>query len=399
MILNRKQNQIKQEALYHIKHGSNQVYEFGGLAGTGKSVVLNAIIEECGIPRHRIAPMSFIGQAAIVMRSKGLMNARTIHSWLFVAEEGIIKDAYGNPVIDPFYGTPTIGVIFKPRDLDDIDLFIIDEGYTTPYALKEEIESRGKKIIVAGDPGQLPPVKDRPAYLTDPNIPVLDEIMRQGDGSSIVYLADRARRGLPISNGFYGNVLVIYEDELNDEIIRDTPIFICGKNKTREFYNKKIRSLRGYKGSVPKMGEKIICRKNNWLIDINGISLANGMIGTVSSEPDPFKFDGRQYSIDFVPDMFPYVFDNLLCDYEYLVADHERKQILKNGKYNRGEKFDYAYAITTHLSQGAEFPFGLYYEEYMGRDVQNNLNYVGITRFRDGMIYVKKRPKTYYRGY
>ncbi len=395
MIFNKKQQQIIHDALFHIKYGSEQIYEFGGLAGTGKSVTINAIIDQCGIPKHKIAPMSYIGQAAIVMRSKGLINARTIHSWLFTAELGILKDKDNNPIIDPYYNTPKIGVVFKPRDLSDIDLFVIDEAYTVPMNLKKEIESRGKKIIATGDPGQLPPVKDKPAYLTNPNVPVLDEIMRQDSNSSIIYLADRARRNLPLSCGFYGNVLIIEEDDLTDDLIVNSPIVICGKNKTRDYYNKRIRSLRGYKGSIPQYGEKIICRKNNWLLDMNGISLANGLIGTVASSPDPYKFDGKSFTLDFVPDMFPYIFNDLHCDYEYFIADADRKPMLKNNRYNDGEKFEFAYAITTHLSQGAEFPYGIYIEEYMG-DIQKNLNYVGITRFSKGLIYVKKKPKKYF---
>lgn len=396
MILNKKQDQIVHDALFHIKHSSDQVYEFGGLAGTGKSVTLNAIIEQCGIPRHRIAPMSYIGQASIVMRSKGLINARTIHSWLYTAELGILKDKDNNPIIDPYFNSPKMGVVFKPRDLSDIDLFIIDEAYTVPMNLKNEIESRGKKIIATGDPGQLPPVKDKPAYLTNPNIPVLDEIMRQKNSkSNILYIADRARNGLPLSCGFYGDVLIIEENDLTDDLLIASPIVICSKNKTRDYYNKKIRFLRGFKGSIPQYGEKIICRKNNWLLDINGISLANGLIGTVASSVDPFKFDGKTFTLDFIPDMFPYVFKALQCDYEYFIADSDRKMMLKNNRYNSGEKFEFANAITTHLSQGAEFPYGIYIEEYMG-DIQKNLNYVGITRFSKGLIYVKKKPKKYF---
>lgn len=395
MILNTKQKQIVSDGLHFIRHSSKQIFQYGGLAGTGKSVVLFEIMNNSGIPLSRIAPMSFIGQAAIIMRSKGLLNAKTIHSWLFVPEIQPLYDSSGKPIIDPYYGHQKVGIKFIPRDLEDIDLLIIDEGYTTPMNLKEEIESRGKKIIVTGDPGQLPPVKDKPAYLTG-DFPILDEIMRQDKNSNIVYIADRARRGLPISRGFYKNVLVIDEDELTDDMLMNSSVLICSKNKTRDFYNNKIRKLRGHKGSLPEFGEKIICRKNNWLIDVNGISLANGLVGRVTRETNPLEFDGKTFNIDFLPDMFPYPFCNLVCDYEYFTASYDKKAALKTSAYNTAEKFDFANAITTHLSQGAQFPYGIYIEEYMGKDIQNNLNYTGITRFINGLIYVKKRPKTYY---
>ena len=44
---------------------------------------MNAIINRLGLNMYDIAPMSYIGSAAIIMRLKGLINAKTIHSWLF----------------------------------------------------------------------------------------------------------------------------------------------------------------------------------------------------------------------------------------------------------------------------------------------------------------------------
>ena len=63
---------------------------------------------------------------------------------------------------------------------------------------------------------------------------------------------------------------------------------------------------------------------------------------------------------------------------------------MKNKPYNNGEKFDLAYALTTHLAQGAEYSNGIYIEEQL-RDpnISRNLNNTGVTRFRDGLIYVK----------
>lgn len=61
-IFNKDQEKIINEALHHIHHSSEQTYQFSGLAGTGKSVVLNEIIRRSGLRRDQIAPMSYIGQ-------------------------------------------------------------------------------------------------------------------------------------------------------------------------------------------------------------------------------------------------------------------------------------------------------------------------------------------------
>lgn len=49
-----------------------------------------------------VAPMAYIGQAAINMRVNGLKNAKTIHSWIYHYTEVVVRDKNGNPVMDEF---------------------------------------------------------------------------------------------------------------------------------------------------------------------------------------------------------------------------------------------------------------------------------------------------------
>ena len=59
-------------------------------------------------------------------------------------------------------------------------------------------------------------------------------------------------------------------------------------------------------------------------------------------------------------------------------------------------QFEYAYCITVHLSQGNEFDKGMYIENYVSRpQMQQQLNYTAITRFKESMIYVRQKPKYY----
>ena len=86
-------------------------------------------------------------------------------------------------------------------------------------------------------------------------------------------------------------------------------------------------------------------------------------------------------------------FNDLACDYKYLVSPPNIRNDLKNSPYSIGNKFEFGYAITTHMSQGSEFNNGIYFEEYLRPDINNKLNYVGLSRFRNFCIYVKPRPK------
>ena len=105
---------------------------------------------------------------------------------------------------------------------------------------------------------------------------------------------------------------------------------------------------------------------------------------------------GKIFNIDFRPDLLVNSFKNIDCDYKYFVADPKDRERIKNDEYSKGNKFEYAYCSTTHLSQGSEYSGGIYIEEQLGGNIQNSLNYTGITRFKNFLIYVKKNKKKYY---
>lgn len=401
-MLNRCQDIINRDAINWYYHSSDMLFQVDGEAGTGKSHLANAFVKELGLKPEEILCMAFTGQAAIVMRTKGLLTAVTLHSGLFEFVQEPVLDPYTRmPIIDKQFNLPIVRNSFVPRDFrnnNTIKLIIIDEGWMVPYSFRKHIEATGIKTFVTGDTGQLPPVGDDPAYFVSGNVHHLTELMRQSYDSPIVYIAHRARRGLPIEPGLYGNnVLVLYEDEIDNSLLANSDIVICGKNRTREDINMTVRrDILRTNSDVPIYGERVICKKNNWNLTVDGISLANGLTGSVIRPPKISNFDGKCFTMDFLPDLLNQPFLDVKCDYQYLNAPFSEKQMLKNSKYSIGEKFDYAYASTVHSAQGSEYSCGIYLEEFLNKDIQNNLNYTAITRFRDRVIYVKKRPKFYY---
>lgn len=370
------------------------VFEYAGGPGTGKSFVMNFIIDYLGISRNQIAPMAFTGAAAVNMRTKGLLNAGTIHSWIYNTTITQKVDKSGNYIIDEYFNRPKETIDFIPKiKLKHIKLIIIDEGYMVPYEMKKDIEKFGIKILVAGDWNQLPPVNSTPAYLTDPSsVFLLTKTMRQSEGSNIVKLAYNVLNGYPISNGYYGDVLVIDEEELTDQMILSSNIIICSKNSTREYYNNKIRKLYGFSGKTPQYGERVICRSNNKEEIVDDINLANGLIGTVVNYPDVSGFDGKTFNMQFLPDLLSNPFD-IKVSYKYFTAPYQQREAIKNDRYLQGEKFEFGYAITAHLSQGSQFDNVIVIDEPMIGNINNRLSYVAITRAKKRLIYVKKKYK------
>lgn len=400
IILTPEQEKIKDEAVNWFRNSSKQVFEISGKAGTGKTLLIFEILKALNLTVDQYYPMAYTGQAAIVMRTRGFDTARSIHSTLY---EVIDNDYEEN--ISKKFGIQGRRKEFRLRRYVDkgIRLFFIDEAFMVPAKMVKDILSFGIKVIACGDHHQLPPINDDPAFLTGYGVHYLTQYMRQAADSAIIYIADRASNGEPIHSGNYGNeVLVINDDEFLPEMIGFADCVCCGTNKTREIFNSYVRNYAGFVGSIPWKGERVICRKNNWDIEQEGIALANGLTGIVLNQPNPERFNGKTYLIDFKPDLANTIFFNTKINYKYLISPVDIKNEMKSMyssykyKYEDGEYFEYAYALTTHLCQGSEYQNGIYIEEFMKPQMQAQLNYTGITRFKNKLIYIKKHNKDFY---
>lgn len=400
MIFTPSQEKIIQDGVEWFKNSSEQTFEFAGEAGTGKSVCLNEIVRRLRLSPNEYMPMAYTGQASIVMRLKGFQFARSIHSSLYEFKE-IYKKFDGLDSVDLQFNSPKKEMVFQPKPPQAIpsyvSLFIIDEGYMVPKQMRSVIESFGKKVLVAGDDGQLPPVSGEPAYCVNYGVHRLTDLMRQALDSPIIYISQRARKGLPIHCGMYGkNVLVIEDKDLCPELIALPQAIVCGTNATRDMLNNYIRqSIKNINSDLPVYGERMICRDNNWAIERDNISLANGLVGTVVNSPGVYGFDGNTFNIDFVPDLCGSVFDGLQVDYNYFKAPWQERKGMKFNRWSSGEKFEFAYALTSYLTQGAEYHTAMYIEEFLRSNIQNQLNYSSVTRAKQNLIYVKKSKQFY----
>ena len=395
IILNEQQEQIKNEAVRWFHFSSEQVFQISGPAGTGKSVLMKAIFDALHLSSTDVYCMSYTGQASIVMRTKGFPTAKSIHSTLYEVVE--VEDS--SDILAARFGAKGKRKEFTLRSrIDPVRLFFIDEAYMVPDFMVKDILSFGIKVIVAGDPHQLPPVKAEPAFLVSGKIHRLTQLMRQAENSPIVYLANRAMNNEPIHCGMYGkDVLVCNDDEFIPQMVGFVDVILCGTNRTRTIMNNYVRSMAGFAGNIPHYGERIICRKNDWEMQVDGIALANGLSGTVVNSPDPSTFNSYgDFIVNFKPDLTDRVFYNVPVCYKYFVATAEEKNAMKSGpegKWLTGEFFDFAYALTTHVSQGAEYPNVLYMEEYMRPDIMPQINYTAITRAQRKLIFMKKKNK------
>lgn len=398
IILTEEQNNLVNDIYNWYYYSSDQVFQYSGGAGRGKTTVMLSALQRLNLDMDTVLPMAYTGVASLVMRTKGLYNAKTIHSSLYEPTQAYQTDMNGNLIMDNYINRPKTKLAFIPKDISNKSLMVIDEGGTVPYSMKYEIESRGIKILVAGDHSQLPPVKDKSAYLVDGKIHYLNQPMRQSENDGIFYISERARLGLPIHKGFYGNALVISEDEITDDMIKFSDVVICATNRTRTYFNNKIRrDVLKIKTDLPSMNERMICRGNNWLAEVDGINLVNGLSGSVINQPDVASFDGKTYKMDFMPFLANHPFLRVPCNYKYLISPPDMKQQIKSNRYEEGEMFEFGYCISTYLSQGSEHSNVLYIDEDFIPDLEKRSRYVGCSRAKGFLIYVMKKKKFFFR--
>jgi exodeoxyribonuclease-5 len=155
MMLNKQQEKVCQAAVNWYNNSSNQVFEFEGGAGTGKTYTIMEILRRLNLSSGEFLAMAYTGQASIVMRTRGFKNAKSIHSSLYELVE--IED---DTVVNLAFGIRKKKIDFRLRQMIDpnIRLFFIDEAWMVPKWMVKDILSFGIKVICCGDSQQLPPI-------------------------------------------------------------------------------------------------------------------------------------------------------------------------------------------------------------------------------------------------
>lgn len=364
------------------KTGYKQVFEISGGAGTGKTTIVYMLIQQLGLKPDEVLFMAYVGKATLALARKGNF-AQTIHTSIYNLVEVPLEDDNGN--IRYSAGRPIMVPSFiKKESLDPkIKLLVIDEAGMVNEDIAKDILSFGLPVITLGDLNQLPPVFGDSYFLQNPDA-ILTEPMRQALDSPIISLAQDILNNRYLRFGQYGkNTYIIKREAITEKMLTKSDLVICGKNKTKELMNHHVRhNILGITKDRPVVGDKMICRQNNWKIPpLDGnIYLINGLIGYVT-DVDLESFNKRSIKMDFRPEfMDSHKFNNIEIDYKYLMNPTDKTYRFLN-------KFEYAYAITCHVAQGSEANHVFVYNESMGdREYMKAWLYTAVTRAKEGLI-------------
>lgn len=349
------------------KDPRRQVFYLAGYAGTGKSTITSQAIEALKAKYNieKVAMAAYTGKAASVLRRKGNRGAKTIHSLCYKLKKETAFDLKWSLDVD--------------GEASEVDIIVLDECSMVDQVMASDLCSFKKKVLVMGDPGQLPPVSGQGAFTNqEPNFS-LTEIHRQAAESPILELATLARQGKPLPIGFdRGGVRVLpLTQETQPLIYRPETQVICGLNRVRWTYNRRIRAQRGFSGEEPMVGERIICCKNN-----RNIGLYNGALGTLEKFQSEYKKSSGAYKIDVQLDDHHETHTDLETDPVHF-DNHFTGGQSKRFQYpkKRLEEFDWGYVLTCHKAQGSSWPDTTIVDDSASfRDNSARWLYTAITR-------------------
>lgn len=351
---------------------TRQVFRLFGYAGTGKTSLARHIVDQLGI--QRVTYGAFTGKAAYVLRTKGCEGAATVHSLIYQPVEKVRAKldelrAQLPTVTDPFERAELLAEIKREQakvdspdwilreesELEQASLLVLDEVSMVGERMAKDLLSYGCKVLCLGDPAQLPPVDGGGWFINAPADHLLTDIHRSALDSPVTRMATAIRNsepgrrdyGVPGRDGDSGRInrLTVAQLLAFDQVL-------VGRNATRWQAVHLLRALRGLTGA-PQRGDRIIV-------------LAN------SSEAE--VFNGQQFE----------VLDTMPADredrYRLLVRDDEGMERwlttwacgFKDLEGEKTAKRDgrgtvvaatFGQAITTHKSQGSQWPKVLVIDE------------------------------------
>jgi len=411
----------------------NQLFILSGYAGTGKTFLINYVIEELGLTEAQVAFGTPTGKAASVLIQRG-RDASTIHRLIYTP----VEEEYSVEINGETVKNKRVKFI-KIESIPKYKLIVIDEISMVDNKMMKDLLSFGIPVLATGDAGQLPPINGDNDFINNPDA-CLEEIVRQSLGDPIVRLATMARNNEEIPYGNYGSVLVLNRNMITPpqmkQLLLKADQVLCGTNKTRRYWNNEIRKYKDIdiiENPLPIKGDKIICTVNNWSIpldDTEKFNLVNGTIGNIEKvEVIDSKINLGKLS--FVPDFLGTVTDDILFDTGIFAKKkwsydmHQRSYIMADGsfklkewlskkspkesiedfrkrvmKYIRAERnsvedkqinrFEFGYCVSVHKSQGSEWARVLLIDEsyIFGKDSNKHL-YTAITRAKKKLVIIR----------
>lgn len=380
-----QEDALREVSLWLRDRSGPQVFHLFGYAGSGKTTLARHFAESVS---GLVQFAAYTGKAASVLRKKGCEGATTIHSLIYRPRDksGAILNQMKSELNQLTQELIQAGediqnhrrvkdllrmiaeeekTVGKPyfslnpdSEIKNCKLLIIDECSMIDSRMGEDLLSFGVKVLVLGDPAQLPPVKGA-GFFTEgvrPNV-MLEEIHRQAEESPIIRMASTVRRGKSLDIGSYGdNCDVVEKRKIDPATVTAYDQYLVGRNVTRRSYNFRMREILGFQefgassldsdaaaSRYPVAGDKIVCLRNNHDEGLlNGVLFRVEDVAGVMDEKVLFTASPEDGGAK----------QEILTHEHYFVG---REDDLSWFEKKEANEFDYGYALTVHKAQGSQW--------------------------------------------
>lgn len=388
-----------------------QEFRLGGYAGTGKTTLLKHLIASIDKMPYCCAPT---GKAASVLNRK--LNEHdipvtTIHKLIYqprnneyrkkleaeiVATKRELQQHPENHAAERelnilTYKLKATQLEFNNKDhgVGLGDLIIVDEASMVTGRIYDDLRNTRAKLLLVGDPGQLPPVNGTSAFDSQKPDFVLEQIMRQEEHNSIIKLASDVRLGRVVGGYDEEHCRIVHKSAVHDDEWLAADQIITGRNETRRHTNRWMRGLlRRASSRYPVQGEKLICLKNAYngdeLLYINGVQ---AIVKEDAYIPEGGT-EGLYCTIEYEGELrqcVPMAQEPFAAHYDRLFTESD--------EYQDAYRFDYAYSITVHKAQGSEWDNVMLADDGMSEmkaEFRRRWLYTAITRAAKRFTWVKK---------
>jgi exodeoxyribonuclease-5 len=250
-------------------------------------------------------------------------------------------------------------------------------------------------ILAVGDHGQLPPVGSNFNLMKEPQIR-LERIWRQAEDSEIIEVAESG--SIPIGRFGEGVRKLDRAEAETGQIVQEILeswkpelLLLCGYNATRTKLNQAIRGYREYETADPQIGDRVVCLRNN-----RTKKIFNGMLGSITSigrsSNDPTNI---WYEVEIALDGEDYPYAGYIMKEQFGLAETVKEiPLAPNGE--RGDLWDFGYALTVHKAQGSQSESVLVFEERFAKSSEEDWRrwlYTAVTRATTNLTVVGPAPE------
>jgi exodeoxyribonuclease-5 len=427
----------------------NLLYVLKGYAGTGKTTIVGAIVNNLWKAKKSSVLLAPTGRAAKVMSTYSKNEAFTIHKKIYMPKQS--KNGNVDFVMQINKHKKTIFIVDEASMISDLpsQSKLFGSGSLLDDLMQYVYSGHQCKLLLIGDTAQLPPVKlDLSPALNDKQLALsynkevikmeLDEVMRQGQDSGILMNATLLRESLLSSNydAFkfdvqgYEDIIRLVDghdimDAINDAystLGNEETAIIVRSNKRANLYNQQIRSRILFNEHELTAGDYLMVVKNNyfWLKPTSEAGfIANGDIIEVLEifsikELYGFRFAEVKIRMVDYPKMQPFetvlildsisveapalpyedsnrLYQEILKDFEDEPSGYKKFMKVKKNKYLNALQVKFSYAITCHKSQGGQWNTVFVEQPYLPNGIDKEYLrwlYTAVTRAKEKLYLI-----------